>query len=196
MIFFWEREVAEKPRNSLNTKKSDTPSSLARLPLNLEIFHMKSMSTCLWFNNQAQEAANFYVNIVPNSRIVDTKYYMEGAPLPAGTVLTVQFTLNGSDYLALNGGPIFQFSPAISLILNCDTQEEIDVFWRKLSEGGQESQCGWLTDRYGLSWQIVPTILPKLLNTADSAASQRAFSALMKMTKLDIAQLQRAYDHS
>lgn len=157
---------------------------------------MKSMSTCLWFNNQAQEAANFYVNIIPNSRITDTKYYMEGSPLPAGTVLTVEFTLNGSDYLALNGGPIFQFSPAISLILNCDTQEEIDFFWRKLTEGGQESKCGWLTDRYGLSWQVVPATLPKLLNGADSAASQRAFSALMKMTKLDIAKLQQAYDQT
>jgi predicted 3-demethylubiquinone-9 3-methyltransferase (glyoxalase superfamily) len=154
---------------------------------------MQKVSTCLWFGNQAQEAAAFYVSLFPNSCIVDTKYYLEGAPRPAGSVLSVQFTLDGTEYVALNGGPHFKFSPAISLVANCDTQEEVDTLWRKLSEGGQEGQCGWLTDKYGVSWQVVPRALLKLLNTADNAASQRAVSAMMKMTKLDIAALQRAY---
>jgi predicted 3-demethylubiquinone-9 3-methyltransferase (glyoxalase superfamily) len=155
---------------------------------------MQKVSTCLWFDDQAEEAAAFYVSLFPDSCIIDTKYYLEGSPRPAGSVLTVQFTLNGAECVALNGGPQFHFSPAISLVANCDTQEDVDKLWRKLSEGGQEGQCGWLTDKYGVSWQVVPRTLLRLLNTADSAASQRAFSAMMKMTKLDIAALQRAYD--
>jgi predicted 3-demethylubiquinone-9 3-methyltransferase (glyoxalase superfamily) len=155
---------------------------------------MQNLSTCLWFDTQAAEAAAFYVSLFPNSSILDTKYYLEGAPLPAGSVLTVQFMLNGAEFMALNGGPHFKFSPAVSLVANCNTQEEVDTLWRKLTEGGQGGQCGWLTDKYGVSWQIVPRAMIKLLNTADSAASQRAFSALMKMTKLDIAALQKAYD--
>ena len=110
--------------------------------------------------------------------------------------MTVQFTLDGREYVALNGGPQFKFSPAISLVAYCDTQEEVDTLWRKLSEGGQEGQCGWLTDKYGVSWQVVPRALLELLNTADNAASQRAVSAMMKMTKLDIAALQRAYENA
>jgi predicted 3-demethylubiquinone-9 3-methyltransferase (glyoxalase superfamily) len=134
------------------------------------------------------------VSIFPRSRIVDTKYYLEGSPRPAGTVLMVQFTLDGAEYLALNGGPQIKFSPAISLVAYCDTQAEVDTLWRKLSAGGQEVQCGWLTDKYGVSWQVVPRAMLKLLNTADKAASLRAFAAMMKMTKLDIAALQRAYE--
>ncbi len=155
---------------------------------------MQTVSTCLWFDDQAQEAAAFYMSLFPNSRIIDTKYYLEGSPRPAGSVLTVQFTLDGTEYVALNGGPQFKFSPAVSLVAYCDTQEEADTLWHKLSEGGQKGQCGWLTDRYGVSWQIVPRALLKLLNTSDSAASQRAFAAMMKMTKLDIAAVQRAYE--
>jgi predicted 3-demethylubiquinone-9 3-methyltransferase (glyoxalase superfamily) len=154
---------------------------------------MHRISTCLWFDDQAEEAAAFYVGLFPNSRIVDTKYYLEGTPRPAGSVLTVQFTLDGAECVALNGGPHFKFSPAMSLVANCDTQDEVDTLWRKLSEGGQEGRCGWLTDRYGVSWQVVPRALLDLLNTADKAASRRTFSAMMKMTKLDIAALQRAY---
>jgi predicted 3-demethylubiquinone-9 3-methyltransferase (glyoxalase superfamily) len=154
---------------------------------------MQRVSTCLWFDKQAQEAAAFYVSLIPNSRIIDTKYYLEGSPRPAGSVLTVQFTLDGTEYVALNGGPHFNFSPAVSLVAYCDTQKEVDTLWQKLSEGGQEGQCGWLTDKYGVSWQIVPRALLKLLNTADRAASQRAFAAMLNMTKLDIAALQRAY---
>ncbi|MFC5473513.1 VOC family protein [Paraherbaspirillum soli] len=157
---------------------------------------MQRLSTCLWFDDQAQEAAAFYVSLFPNSHIVDTKYYPEGSQRPAGSVLTVQFTLDGNEYVALNGGPQFKFSPAVSLVANCDTQQEVDTLWHKLSEGGQEGQCGWLTDKYGLSWQVVPRALIKMLSTADSAASQRAFAAMMTMTKLDIAALQRAFEGS
>ena len=155
---------------------------------------MQTVSTCLWFDDQAQEAAAFYMSLFPNSRILDTKYYLEGSPRPAGSVLTVRFTLDGTEYVALNGGPHFKFSPAVSLVAYCDTQEEVDTLWQKLGEGGQESQCGWLTDRYGVSWQIVPRELLRLLNTSDSSASQRAFSAMMKMGKIDIAAMQRAYE--
>jgi predicted 3-demethylubiquinone-9 3-methyltransferase (glyoxalase superfamily) len=155
---------------------------------------MQNVSTCLWFDSQAEEAAAFYVSLFPNSSIVDTKHYLEGTPRPAGSVLTVQFTLDGTEYVALNGGPQFKFSPAMSLVAYCDTQKEVDTLWRKLCEGGQEGQCGWLTDKYGVSWQIVPRAMLKLLDTSDKAASQRAFSAMMKMKKLDIAALQRAYD--
>lgn len=126
---------------------------------------MQRVSTCLWFDEQAQGAADFYVSLFPNSRILVTKYYLEGSPRPAGSVLTGQFTLDGTEYVALDGGPHFKFSPAVSLVANCSTQEEVDTLWRKLSEGGQEGQCGWLTDKYGVSWQIVPRELLKLLNT-------------------------------
>jgi predicted 3-demethylubiquinone-9 3-methyltransferase (glyoxalase superfamily) len=154
---------------------------------------MPKVSTCLWFDSHAEEAATFYVSLFPNSRVVATTHYLEGAPLPAGSVLTVQFMLDGAECVALNGGPHFRFSPAVSLVANCDTQEEVDTLWHRLAEGGQEGQCGWLTDKYGVSWQVVPRALLELLNTEDRAASQRAFSALMTMTKLDIAALQRAY---
>jgi len=150
-------------------------------------------STCLWFNNQAEEAVAFYTSLFPNSRIVHTTYYLEGTPAPAGSVLTVQFTLDGTEYLALNGGPAFTFSPAVSMVAYCDTQEEVDRLWAGLSDGGQEAQCGWVTDRYGVSWQIVPRQLLALLNTPDKAASQRAFASMMTMKKLDVAALQRAY---
>lgn len=157
---------------------------------------MQRVSTCLWFDDQAQTAAAFYVSLFPNSRILDTKYYLDDAPRPAGSVLTVQFTLDGTEYLALNGGPHFQFSPAVSVVAYCDTQEEVDTLWRKLCEGGKEGQCGWLTDRYGVSWQVIPRAFLKLVNTADVAASKRAFAAMMKMTKLDMAALNRAYQGS
>jgi predicted 3-demethylubiquinone-9 3-methyltransferase (glyoxalase superfamily) len=154
---------------------------------------MQRVSTCLWFDDQALEAARFYVSLFSNSRVIDTTYYLEGAPRPAGSVLTVQFALDDTEYVALNGGPQFQFSPAISLVAYCDTQEEVDALWRRLGEGGRESQCGWLTDKYGVSWQVVPRALLRLINTSDAAASQRAMSAMMSMTKLDIAALERAY---
>ena len=157
---------------------------------------MQTVSTCLWFDDQAEEAVALYMSLFPNSRIIDTKYYLEGSPRPAGSVLTIRFTLDGTEYVALNGGPHFHFSPAMSLVAYCDTQEQVDTLWHALTKGGQESQCGWLTDRYGVSWQIVPRALLGLLNTPDAAASRRAFSAMMTMTKIDIAAMQRAYDET
>ena len=154
---------------------------------------MQNVSTCLWFNDQAEQAVAFYTSLFPNSWVIGTTYYLEGAPPPAGSVLTIQFTLDGTEYLALNGGPAFAFSPAVSMVAYCDTQEEVDRLWSKLTERGHEGQCGWLTDRYGVSWQIVPRQLLALLNTPDKAASQRAFASMMTMRKLDIAALQRAY---
>ncbi len=117
---------------------------------------MQNISTCLWFDDKAEEAAAFYVSVFPNSRILDTRHFVEGSPRPAGSVMTVQFTLDGRELVALNGGPNVKFSPAMSLVAYCDTQEEVDTLWRKLCAGGQEGQCGWLTDKYGVSWQIVP----------------------------------------
>ena len=155
---------------------------------------MQHVSTCLWFNNQAEEAVAFYVSLFPNSGILHTTYYLDGTPTPAGSVLTVQFSLDGTEYLALNGGPAFTFSPAMSMVAYCDTQEEVDRLWAALAEGGQHGQCGWLTDRYGVSWQVVPRQLLSLLNTPDRAASQRAFDAMRGMTRLDVGALQRAYD--
>jgi len=154
---------------------------------------MQNVSTCLWFNDQAEQAVAFYTSLFPNSRIVHTTYYLEGTPRPVGAVLTIQFTLDGTEYLALNGGPAFTFSPAVSMVAYCGTQEEVDRLWAGLSDGGQEGQCGWVTDRYGVSWQIVPRQLLALLNTPDRAASQRAFAAMMTMKKLDIGAMQRAF---
>ena len=154
---------------------------------------MQRVSTCLWFDHQAHDAATFYVGLFPRSRILEVSHYLDGAPRPAGSVLTVRFTLDGTEHLALNGGPHFSFSPAISLVARCDTQDEVDTLWQRLGEGGQESQCGWLTDRFGLSWQVVPRQLLALLHTPDRAASQRAFDAMRGMTKLDIAGLEAAY---
>jgi len=157
---------------------------------------MQNVSTCLWFDDQAMEAAEYYVSVFPNSRITETKYYLEGAPKPAGAVLTVRFVLDGTEYVALNGGPHFTFNPAVSLVAYCDSQAQVDRLWSRLTDGGQESQCGWLIDRYGVSWQIVPRPFLALLNTADTAASQRAMAAMMTMKKLDIAALKRAYDNA
>ena len=155
---------------------------------------MQKISPCLWFDGRAEEAANFYVSVFKNSRIVNTTYHPEGSVRPAGSVLTVQFILDGEEFLALDGGPEFTFTPAVSLIAHCDTQEEVDELWQKLTDGGQEGQCGWLTDRFGVSWQVVPRALPELLEGTDAAASRRAMTALLGMKKLDIRELQRAYE--
>jgi len=154
---------------------------------------MQTISTCLWFNDQAEEAVALYTSLFPNSGVIRTTYYLEGTPVPAGSVLTVQFTLDGTEYLALNGGPAFTFSPAVSMVAYCETQEEVDRLWVALGEGGHHGQCGWLTDRFGVSWQVVPRQLLPLLHTPDRAASQRAFDAMRGMTKLDIAGLEAAY---
>jgi predicted 3-demethylubiquinone-9 3-methyltransferase (glyoxalase superfamily) len=154
---------------------------------------MQPISTCLWFDTEALEAAEFYVSLFPNSRIVEVSHYLEGTPRPVGDVLTVRFVLNGTELLALNGGPQYKFTPAMSLMAYCDTQEEIDTLWQKLSEGGGEVQCGWVTDKYGVSWQVVPRTMLPLLSSDDKAAAQRTFSAMLTMTKLDKGALERAY---
>lgn len=155
---------------------------------------MQNLSTCLWFDTQAAEAAAFYVSLFPNSRIVETTYHLEGSPFPAGSVMAVSFVLDGVEILALNGGSRVSFSPAMSLVASCETQEQVDTLWRRLSEGGEAGRCGWLTDRYGVSWQVVPRTLLRLIGSADRAAAQRAVAAMMTMGKLDIAAMQRAYD--
>ncbi len=155
---------------------------------------MQRIKPCLWFDTQAEEAAKFYTSIFDNSRIVTVTHYVEDMPMPAGTVLTVQFELDGEEFMALNGGPEFKFTEAISLTVKCESQDEVDHYWAKLSSGGSEVQCGWLKDEFGLCWQIVPTVLEEMLATKDAARSQRVLHALMKMVKLDIAVLQRAYD--
>jgi predicted 3-demethylubiquinone-9 3-methyltransferase (glyoxalase superfamily) len=149
----------------------------------------------LWFNNDAEEAMSFYVSIFPNSKVLSLTRYGAGGPGPAGAVMTAAFQLDGQDFVALNGGPMYKFSEAISFVINCETQAEVDRFWDKLtSGGGQPGPCGWLKDKYGLSWQVVPTILPQLLSGKDPAKSGRAMAAMMKMSKLDGDALQRAYD--
>jgi predicted 3-demethylubiquinone-9 3-methyltransferase (glyoxalase superfamily) len=149
---------------------------------------------CLWFDNQAEEAVKFYTSLIKPSKIGAIARYGETGPGPAGSVMTVEFELAGQHYLALNGGPIFKFTEALSLMVNCETQQEIDRLWEKLSEGGEKSQCGWLKDRYGLSWQIVPTVLRELVSDRDPARTQRVMKALLQMRKLDIKDLKRAYD--
>jgi predicted 3-demethylubiquinone-9 3-methyltransferase (glyoxalase superfamily) len=149
----------------------------------------------LWFNGNAEEAANFYTSIFPNSKILETSHYGEGMPFPAGTVLVVNFSLDGNEIRALNGGPEFSFSEAISLQIDCANQEEIDYFWDKLTaDGAEPGPCGWLKDKYGLSWQVVPENLGELIEGEDAAGSQRAGQALMQMGKLDIAKLREAYE--
>ena len=158
------------------------------------------ISPCLWFDDQAEEAARFYTSIFKDSKIDLISHYGEvGQEIhgrPPGSVMTVVFELNGQTFTALNGGPIFKFNEAISLQVECDTQEEVDYYWERLSEGGDPAahQCGWLKDKFGLSWQVVPKILPKLLTDPDTAKSQRAFAAMLRMKKLDVAELLRAFE--
>jgi predicted 3-demethylubiquinone-9 3-methyltransferase (glyoxalase superfamily) len=153
---------------------------------------MHEITPCLWFDTDGEEAANFYTSVFPNSRIVDVARYGEAGPRPEGTVMTVSFELDGQKYLALNGGPEFTFDEAISFQVSCKNQDEVDAFWSKLSEGGEEGPCGWLKDRYGLSWQIVPTVLPELLSDPDPEKSQRVMRAMLKMKKIEIDALERA----
>lgn len=155
---------------------------------------MQKITSCLWFNNQAEEAANFYTSIFKNSKVSDISRYTEGSPGQAGTAMTVAFQLDGQEFMALNGGPEFAFTEAISFCVNCETQSEVDEFWEKLSEGGEESQCGWLKDKYGVSWQIVPTALGQLMSGGDPNKSKRVMDALLKMRKLDINVLRQAYE--
>ena len=154
---------------------------------------MPKITTFLTYNHQAEEAARFYVSIFPDSRIVKTIRYGEAGPGPAGSVMTVLFELSGVQFTALNGGPHFRFTEAISLVIHCGSQAEVDSFWQKLGAGGHTNHCGWLKDKYGLSWQVVPTVLPVLLGDPDAAKSQRTMQAMLKMDKLDITALEKAH---
>ncbi len=153
---------------------------------------MQKITPCLWFDTEGEEAAKFYSSVFPNSRIVDVAHYGEAGPRPAGTVMTVSFELDGQEFVALNGGPEFTFNEAISFQVSCETQEEVDAFWSKLSEGGEEGPCGWLKDRFGVSWQIIPTALPRLLGDPDHERSQRVMRAMLGMKKIEIDGLERA----
>ena len=155
---------------------------------------MQKITPFLWFDNRAEEAMNFYVSVFKNSKIVSVTRHGEGGPGPKGTVMTGTFQLEGQQFMALNGGPHFKFTEAISLFVNCETQQEVDELWEKLSEGGAKSQCGWLKDKYGLSWQIVPSVLGELLSDKDPQKSKRVMEALLQMTKLDIKTLKHAYE--
>jgi predicted 3-demethylubiquinone-9 3-methyltransferase (glyoxalase superfamily) len=148
----------------------------------------------LWFDGKAEEAMNFYVSIFKNSKVGSVSRYGEGGPGPKGSVMSATFQLLGQEFIALNGGPMFTFSPAISFFVSCETQQEVDELWEKLSAGGEKQRCGWLKDKYGLSWQIIPSILGKLLQDKDAAKSSKAMQAMLQMDKLDIKRLQQAYD--
>jgi len=155
---------------------------------------MKKIVPCLWFDTEGEAAAELYTSVFPNSKILDIAHYGEAGPRPAGTVMTVSFELNGQEFLALNGGPEFTFSEAVSFQVMCEGQDEVDHFWSKLGDGGEHGPCGWLKDRFGLSWQIVPTRLGELLGDPDPARAQRAMTAMLGMKKLDIAELEQAAD--
>jgi predicted 3-demethylubiquinone-9 3-methyltransferase (glyoxalase superfamily) len=159
---------------------------------------MQKIAPFLWFDDRAEEAATFYTSIFRNSKIVNIARYGDaGAEVsgrPKGTVMTVEFQLEGQEFVALNGGPQFKFTEAISFVVNCQTQEEVDEYWKKLSDGGREVQCGWLKDKYGLSWQIVPTILNEMLNDPDPKKAERVMKTMLQMKKIDIKALKQAYE--
>jgi predicted 3-demethylubiquinone-9 3-methyltransferase (glyoxalase superfamily) len=155
---------------------------------------MSKVTTFLMFNDGAEEAVKLYVSLFENSKIVSLSRYGAGGPMPAGSLMSAEFELDGRPYLAFNGGPHFAFSDGMSLFVNCETQAEVDHLWEALSEGGEKGQCGWLKDRFGVSWQIVPTALSRLLGDPDARKAQNVMQAMLKMTRLDIAELQRAHD--
>ncbi len=154
---------------------------------------MQKITPCLWFDGQAEEALNFYAAIFKHSRVYNVKRYGDAGPGKKGSVLAANVELDGQEFMALNGGPMFKFTPAISLFVTCETQDEVDHFWHRLLEGGQPSQCGWLTDKFGVSWQIVPKALGQMLEDKDAAKANAVMSAMLKMVKLDVAALKSAY---
>jgi predicted 3-demethylubiquinone-9 3-methyltransferase (glyoxalase superfamily) len=155
---------------------------------------MQKITPFLWFDGNAEEAMNFYVSIFKNSRVVSVTRYGEAGPGPKGTVMSATFELEGQPFYALNGGPLFSFTPAISFFVNCETQEEIDDLWAKLSKGGEAQRCGWIRDRFGLSWQIVPGVLGKMLGDKSAEKAQRVMTAMLRMDKIDISGLRQAYE--
>ncbi len=155
---------------------------------------MLKITPFLWFDNNAEEAMNFYVSIFKNSKILHLRRFENAGPGGKGTVVTGTFELDGQQFMALQGGPLFKFTEAISMFVNCETQEEVDYFWEKLTAGGNESQCGWLKDKFGLSWQIVPSALGQMLGDKDPAKSKRVMEAMLEMRKIDIARLRQAYE--
>jgi predicted 3-demethylubiquinone-9 3-methyltransferase (glyoxalase superfamily) len=156
---------------------------------------MQKITPFLWFDGKAEEAMNLYVSIFKNSKVLSVTRYGEGGPGPKGTVMSVKFQIDGQEFMGLNGGPQFNFSPAISFLVSCETQPEVDELWERLSEGGKKERCGWLTDKFGLSWQIIPSVLGKLLQDKDAEKAKRVMQAMLQMNKLDIKGLMRAYDN-
>lgn len=157
---------------------------------------IQKITPFLWFDHQAEEAANFYASIFPNSKVSKVVRYNEAGPGPAGSAMTVQFQLEGQSFTALNGGPHFKFTEAISFVIHCETQDQVDHYWEKLSAGGSEVQCGWVKDKFGLSWQVVPNVLPELLGNPDPKKAARVMKAMLTMKKLDIGALQQAADQA
>jgi predicted 3-demethylubiquinone-9 3-methyltransferase (glyoxalase superfamily) len=155
---------------------------------------MQKITPFLWFDDKAEEAANFYTSTFKNSKITSVVRYNEAGPRPAGSVMLVSFEIEGQAFTALNGGPYFSFTPAISFFINCETQAEVDHLWEKLSEGGEQEQCGWVKDKYGISWQVVPTILGELMQSENAEKANNVTKAMIQMHKLDIAALKRAYE--
>jgi predicted 3-demethylubiquinone-9 3-methyltransferase (glyoxalase superfamily) len=157
---------------------------------------MQKITPFLWFDNQAEEAMNFYTSIFKNSKVGRISRYGEAGPGAKGSVMSASFELEGQEFIALNGGPLFTFSPAISFFVDCESQEEVDVLWEKLSEGGEKQRCGWLKDKYGISWQIIPSVLGGMLQDKDDAKSERVMQAMLRMDKIDISGLQQAYEQT
>ncbi len=155
---------------------------------------MQKVYSCLWFDGRAEEAVSFYTSIFKSAKVGDVARYGEAGPGKKGSAMTIRFTLEGQEFMALNGGPDFKFTPAVSFVVNCKSQEEVDYYWARLIEGGAPQQCGWLTDKFGLSWQIVPTILPELLQDKDARKAGRVMEAMLKMVKLDIETLKQAHE--
>jgi predicted 3-demethylubiquinone-9 3-methyltransferase (glyoxalase superfamily) len=166
----------------------------SKYPITKGEFDMQKITPYLWFDSQAEEAMNFYTSIFKNSKVLNVSRYPEGAPGPAGGVMIATFELEGQEFTALNGGPQFNFTEAISFLVNCKTQKEVDELWQKLSAGGEEGPCGWLKDKFGVSWQIIPTALGEMLSDPNPAKAQRVMEAMLKMKKIEIPVLQQAYD--
>lgn len=155
---------------------------------------MQKITPFLWFNNNLEEAVQFYTAVFKDSEVTKMVWYTEAGPGPADSLMTASFRLQGQEFVGINGGPVYTFNEAVSFVVNCENQEEVDEYWNKLSEGGEKGRCGWLKDKFGLSWQVVPTVLPKLLSGPDAAKTKRVMTAMMKMDKLEIKPLQEAYD--